>query len=127
MPKNEIVPDAPKQRQMFIAREVKPVILRDEMEKLGLLARHLKPTELIGETFIIFKAKTFTSKFDTEFDPYFCHCTDLEHKEVWTVVLGGQAVVPILDAYINSKVNKPIQVTLGWEEGGSYGGYFTLE
>jgi len=127
MSDKELALSEPTQPDMFVASEDKPIVLRDEMEALGLLAPHMKPKDLVGETFIIFKAKTFKGKGDPEFDPYFCHCTDLDRKEVWTVVLGGQAVTPILAGYIATGVNKPIQVTLGWEEGGAYGGYFTLE
>jgi len=62
-----------------------------------------------------------------EYNPYFCNCTDLKHEEVWTTVLGGQAVAPILFDYIAVGFNKPIQVTLGWVEGGEYGGYYVFE
>jgi len=127
MAKDDLAVSEPTQGELFVASEEKPIVLRDEMEALGLLAPHMKPKDLIGETFIIFKAKTFKGKGDPEFDPYFCHCTDLDKKEVWTVVLGGQAVTPILSGYIALGVGKPIQVTLGWTEGGEYGGYFTLD
>ena len=115
------------QKRMFADVERKPVVLRKEMEKLGLLAPHMSPKDLIDETFIIFKAKPFKSKYVTEDDPYFCHCTDLEHKEVWTVVLGGQAVVEMLKQYIALETGKPIQVTLRFMEGGAHDGYYTIE
>ena len=124
--KDELVPEE-EQTEMFIASEDKPIVLRDEMEALGLLAPHIKARELIGSTFIIFKASTFKGLGDPDFDPYFCNCTDLKHKEAWTTVLGGQAITPILQGYIATGVNKPIQVTLGWTEGGAYGGYFVFE
>ena len=127
MSNDEIVVPEPIQGVMFADMERKPVNLRKEMEKLGLLARHIKAKDLVGETFIIFKAKTFDSKYETENDPYFCHCTDLKHTEVWTTVLGGQAVAELLKNYIALNLGKPIQVTLGWVEGGSHDGYFVIE
>jgi len=120
------VPEAV-QSEMFADMEKKPINLRKEMEKLGLLARHIKAKDLIGESFIIFKAKPFASKFDTANTPYFCHCTDLKHQEVWTTTLGGQAVTEVLKNYIALELGKPIIVTLGFIEGGAYDGYYTIE
>lgn len=120
------VPEA-RQQEMFADMEKKPINLRKEMEKLGLVAQHIKAKDLIGETFVIFKARTFASKYDTERDPYFCHCTDLKHTEVWTTVLGGQAVTEILEGFIALETGKPIQVTLGFVEGGAHDGYFIIE
>lgn len=123
----ELAVPEPTQGEMFVASEDKPIVLRDEMEALGLLAPHIQAKELIGQTFIIFKAKTFPGMGDPNRPPYFCHCTDLKKEEVWTVVLGGQAVTEVLTGYIATGLNKPIQVTLGWVEGGAYGGYFVFE
>lgn len=117
----------PVQTSMFADMNKKPIDLRKEMEELGLFAPHIKAKELIGETFIIFKAKPFESKYEQEYSPYFCNCTDLKHTEVWTTVLGGQAVTELLSKYIALETGKPIKVTLGWVEGGSHDGYFTIE
>jgi len=124
--KDLVVPE-PTQGELFVASEDKPIVLRDEMEALGLLAPHMKAEDIKGETFIIFKAKPFKGLGDPEFPPYFCNCRNVDDDEVWTVVLGGQAITPILTAYIGAGVGKPIQVTLGWTEGGAYGGYYVFE
>ena len=127
MGKKKIVVSKPVQTELFVDSLDEPIVLRDEMEALGLLAPHIKAKALVGETFMIFKAKTFKGQGDPEFDPYFCHCTDLKKKEVWTTVLGGWAVTPLLAGYIALDLGKPIVVTLGFQEGGEHDGYYTLE
>lgn len=127
MGKNDLEVPQNAQIEMFADMNVKPVDLKKEMEKMGLIAQHIKAKQLIGETFIIFKAKPFNSRFDTENEPYFCHCTDVNHTEVWTTTLGGQAITELLKAYIDKGPGKPIKITLGWVEGGAYDGYFVFE
>jgi len=127
MDNDELAVPQSAQIEMFADMERKPINLRKEMEKLGLLARHIKAKDLVGETFIIFKAKPFASKFDTANVPYFCHCTDAKHTEVWTTTLGGQAVTEVLSAYIALETGKPITVKLGFVEGGAYDGYYVFE
>jgi len=104
-----------------------PKEIRQVMEELGLLGPHVKAKELVGETFIILKAKTFKGKGDPDYPPYYCHCTDMKKSEVFTTVLGGQAVVDMLKTYFEQGPADPLKVTLGWVEAGEFGGYYIFE
>jgi len=104
-----------------------PVVLRTVLEELNLIGPHVKAEELKGQTFTIYKAQPFASMGEKGGNAYFCHCTDMEKAEIFTTTLGGQAVVELLELYFVHGPGAPIQVTLNWNEGGEYGGYWTID
>ena len=102
------------------------VVLQDVLSELGLGGPRKTAEELIGQTFIIRSAKPFASSFQEGAHAYFCVCAFPDTGESFTAVLGGQAVVDLLDAYIDTGQGNPIQVTLQFQEGGKFAGYYTL-
>lgn len=105
-----------------------PVVkLHDVLEELGMAGPVTPAEELVGRTFQIRKAKPFASRFDDEAHAYYCVCVDPATGEKFATVLGGMAVVEILDAYIAAGQKSPLEVTLGHNEGGRFEGYYTLE
>ena len=105
-----------------------PVIqLHAVLEELGMAGPATPAEELIGRTFQIRKAKPFQSRFDDEAHAYYCVCVDPATGEKFATVLGGMAVVEILDAYVAAGQKAALEVTLGHVEGGAFGGYYTLE
>ena len=109
------------------AKDAKPVVLRTVLEDLNLIGPHTKAEDLKGQTFSIYKAKPFKSMDAEGGNAYFCHCVDLESGEMFTTTLGGAAVVELLELYFKHGPGAPIQVTLNWNEGGEYGGYWTID
>ena len=104
-----------------------PVVLRTVLEDLNLIGPHVPAAELKGQTFSIYKAEPFASMGEKGGNAYFCHCLDEAKAEIFTTTLGGQAVVELLELYFKHGPGAPIQVTLNWNEGGEYGGYWTID
>ena len=108
-------------------KDAKPVVLRTVLEDLNLVGPHTKAEDLKGQTFSIYKAQPFKSMGEKGGNAYFCHCLDEVNAEIFTTTLGGQAVVEMLELYFKHGPGAPIQVTLNWNEGGEYGGYWTID
>ncbi len=108
-------------------KDAKPVVLREVLEEMELIGPHVKAEDLKGQTFSIYKAQPFKSMGKKGGNAYFCHCLDQEKAEIFTTTLGGQAVVEMLELYFKHGPGAPIQVTLNWQEGGEFGGYYTLD
>lgn len=104
-----------------------PQTLQSVKEELGIPDVITPAAELVDTTFIIRSAKSFESSFQEGAHAFFCTCAYPETGEVFSTVLGGQAVVDILDAYVASGADNPLSVTLRKNEGGRYGRYYTLE
>ena len=118
-PEGELSLEAPK--------DAKPIKLRDALVEMDLIGPHMKAEELKGETFSIYRAKPFQSMGGEDERAYFCHCVDLKNGEIFTTTLGGRAVVELLELYFKHGPGAPIQVTLNWNEGGAFGGYYTID
>jgi len=104
-----------------------PYPLKAILAKYGLSGPRVPAKSLIDKTFVIRGAKPFPSTYDPNKHAYFCVCVDLETGELFTTVLGGSAVVDILDAIANTDLQQPLEVTMRLVEGGRYGRYYVLE
>jgi len=83
--------------------------------------------ELAGKVFDILRAERFDSSFEGQNHAWFCVVRVVGETEVYSVTLGGQVVVPILDAYAGMGSTRPLRVKLTHKSGGKYGGYYTFE
>jgi hypothetical protein len=105
----------------------KPMDLAEANEEYELEHVHVKAEDLKGKTFIILGAKPFQSAQFPNSNPFFCLCTDDKRSELFTTTLGGEAVTKLLSRYVAAGGTRPLRVTLVWNEGGRYGGYYTLQ
>jgi hypothetical protein len=122
----EVVPFKP--AKALVADNTQTVVkLANVLAEMGLSGEQVQAEDLIGTTFVIRRAKPFQSSFNKDDHAYFCVIAVADTGELKTVVLGGMAVVEILDAYIDAGAKAPLEVTLRQTEGGSYGHYYTLE
>lgn len=102
-----------------------PVLdLNHELQRVGLLAPKIPAKELVGRSFVINYAKPFMSSFKEQDHCYFIRATDPLTGEIFTTVLGGQAVVDILDMLRSTDFKNPLLVKLEFIKGGNYGGYY---
>lgn len=114
-------------RQIVADPDAKPIVLNDVLREMGMAGKPVKSRDLVDHTLIISRAKPFASSFDPTSDAWFVVALDVESGEQITTVLGGAAVVEVLDAYAQHGQGAPLQVVLRWNEGGSFSGYYTLE
>lgn len=83
--------------------------------------------ELTGKTFDILRAKKQESSFEEQDHFWFCVVKPVDQDEYFQVVLGGAAVIEILDAYAAKGGNRPLRVTLDFVKGGKYKGYYQFK
>lgn len=125
--KNEnVITPRPHEEQIVADPNAAPVSLAEILSQMGMGGRRVQSKELVGRTLDIIRAKPFASSFDESREAWFVVCRDVETGEQLTTVLGGGAVVEILEAYAATGSNKPFRVTLEWVEGGKFGGYYQL-
>lgn len=108
-------------------QEKAPVVLAEYLQKMGLTGPRVAAQELIDHEFTILRAKPFASAFKEGAHAWFVVCRDALTDEVFTTVLGGAAIVEILDALANAGFDAPLTVTLKWVPGGKFNGYYTIE
>ena len=121
---NEVVQPLPEFNGDML-QQVKSV---EEMKAgLGMPTVQIKAAELIGERFIIRRARAFVSSYQMGHTAYYCECVKVDDGEVFSTVLGGQGVVDLLDLYIGSGATSPLEVTLKLVKGGRFGKYYVLE
>lgn len=108
-------------------KTLQPYPLSDILKQMGLSGPRVPAVNLVDKTFSITGAKPFESSFGKGKHAYFCTCIEQESGEIFTTVLGGGAVVDIIDALANSEFGAPLLVTLRLVKGGRYGHYYTLE
>lgn len=108
-------------------REKPPVKLSDIVAQMGISGPQVPAEELVDQTFTILKAKSFDSAFAEDRHAYFCAIAIEGTGEIMTTVLGGQAVVDIIDALSAAGLDNPLTVTLRHKTGGKYNGYYVLE
>lgn len=118
---------APNPKEIVATPDASPVVWSDFAKKLGIRGIPVSARELVGKTFDIYRAKQFDSSFQMQDHAWYCVVKPLDSDELYSVVLGGGAVVEILDAFAQSGMDAPLRVTLGWKEGGKFSGYYTLE
>ena len=111
-------------REIIADVDQDPLVIGDVLRTLGLSGPRIPAEELKGETFTILRAKPFVSSFDETKSAWFCVIKLPKDDQPYTTVLGGGAVVDILEAVAAMEYERPIQVTLEWVEGGRYGGYY---
>jgi len=104
----------------------KPVKLSELLKDYGLDAPRIAAQDLVGEEFIILRARAFQSRFSGQAHAWFCVCILEKGGDVFTTILGGAACVDILDAWAATGHVEPLVVKLEWVEGGAYKGYYRL-
>lgn len=128
----------PKSNNPFDPIEIddKSIVASPEMQPLqwGELARKMLLTgtpitaeELVGKTFDILRAKRFDSSFEGQDHAWYCVIRPVDQDEVFAVVLGGGAVVEVLDAVAKMGISQPLRATLQYHQSGKFGGYYTFE
>jgi len=116
------------QQRSYIADKTQPTVsLTKLLNDMGLAGVRVPASELIDRKFMIIRAKPFQSAYNEEAHAWFCVCIDPDVNEVFTTVLGGKAVVDILDALTATGIDNPLEVTLRQVKGGRYGKYYVLE
>ena len=122
----EVVPFRP--ARALVADNTQTVVkLAHVLEEMGLSGEQIPAEDLVDTTFIIRRAKPFQSAFNEGDHAYFCVIAVSDTGELKTTVLGGMAVVEVLDAYIDAGAKAPLEVTLRKMEGGRFGHYYSLE
>ena len=104
-----------------------PVKLAEILQKMGLSGPKIETAALVDHTFTITGGKSFPSSFQAGEHAYFVVARDEATGEVFTTTLGGMAVITILDALVAAGFDRPLTVTLRWNTGGKYSGYYTIE
>ena len=113
---------------VYVANEAQPVIsLEKVLSEMGISGPRVAAEQLIDQTFVILRAKAFQSSFNEQAHAWFCVCKDKDTGDVFTTVLGGMAVVDILDALVTTGMRNPLEVTLRRVSGGRFGRYYVLE
>jgi hypothetical protein len=113
--------------QYVADRELPVVSLGSILKEMGISGPRVPAEQLVDQTFVILRGKAFQSSFNEQAHAWFCVCKDKQTGEVITTVLGGQAVVDILDALVQTGMTSPLEVTLRHVAGGRYSGYYVLE
>lgn len=115
------------------AAEVLPELERgpDIVEEYGLKkdeVPHLKAKQLIGQTFVIVAARQFPSAIRRSRPdapmPWYCLIRTQEGYR--TTVLGGVVVSTSLETWADQGTGAALEVTLDWQEGGEYDGYYVF-
>lgn len=120
-------PFAGDNREIVAIPDQTPLVWSEFAKSIGLRGTPISAKDLVGTTFDILRAKQFESSFKDQGHAWYCVVRPAETDELFSVVLGGGAVVEILDAFAKSGMIQPLRVTLGWKDGGKFGGYYTLE
>lgn len=103
-----------------------PIRLGDVLKEMGLTAPMVPARELIGEEFVILRGRRFTSRFSENKHAWFIIFKYPDDDEIYSTILGGDAVVELLDAWASTNRYEPLLVYLEWVNGGRYGGYYRL-
>jgi len=101
--------------------------LADVKDEYGLDYPQVKAETLIDETFTLLSAKPFDSRFPGQEKAYWCVCRDEDTGELFATVLGGSAVVEVIEQLIAAGLEQPVAMTLRQQSGGKYGRYYTVE
>lgn len=118
---------APSGKEIVATPNAAPIVWSEFARQLGIRGTPVSAKELVGVTFDILRAKQFDSAYQAQDHAWYCVIRKLDDSELYSVVLGGGAIVEILDAFALSGMDAPLRVTLGWKDGGKFSGYYTLE
>jgi len=120
----EYDPFAGNPKEIVATPDATPVVWSEWAKKIGLRGTPIGAKELVGTTFDILRAKQFESSFKENMHAWYCVVKPENTDELFSVVLGGGAVVEILDAFAQSGMSQPLRVELAWSEGGKFNGYY---
>ncbi len=123
----EVIHMEESERVIIANPEQKPIVWREIMKGLGLAGTPIGAKDLVGSTFTIYRAKQFKSTYSGQEHAWFCIVKVGDDPDPYSTVLGGAAVVEVLDAISKSGLDNPITVTLRFKEGGRYQGYYYFE
>lgn len=104
-----------------------PLTMKQARDEFDIGANHILLKELDGETFRIIGLRPINSSYEGQDKALFVECMALDGSEVWTTVIGAQQPMEFLRAYVGVGADAPLEVTLKWNTGGKYGGYWTIE
>lgn len=96
-------------------------------KSVGLRGTPIKAEELVGKVFDILRAKQQESSYEGQEHFWFCIVRPVGQDELFETVLGGGAVMEILDAYAKSGLMNPLRVTLDFIKGGKFKGYYQFK
>jgi hypothetical protein len=107
--------------------DLEPLDWSQFAKQAGLRGTPITAEELVNKTFDILRAKKQDSSFEGQDHFWFCIVRPVGQDELFEVVLGGGAVIEILDAYAESGIQNPMRVTLDFKTGGKFKGYYTFK
>lgn len=113
--------------EIVAAPNAEPLKWSDFAKKNLLAGDPITAQELVNREFDILRAKRFDSSFEGQDHAWYCVVRPTDTGEVFSVTLGGQAVVEVLDAFANAGITNPLRVKLGYHDGGKFNGYYTFE
>ena len=126
--KLQVTANQPARKSMICDPTKEPISYIDVLREMGMAGVQVQAKQLVDKTFVILRAKQFDSSFQDDAHAYFCTIKPLDEAEPYTVVLGGQAVVEVLDAFVAYGSDQPLKVTLRYAEGqGKFSGYYFFE
>lgn len=112
----------------IIASPKAPVVNYGEyVRRAGLAGEPTTAENLVNTTFDILRAKPFDSSFEAQDHAWYCVVRPVDSDKLYSVTLGGQAVVEVLDIFSQSNENGALRVTLRYKQGGKYNGYYFFE
>lgn len=106
---------------------LRPILLSEIIDEVMPTGIKMSAEELSGETFSIIRAKPFPSRFEEQDHAYYVVGITDPGGDLFNTVLGGAAVVDLLDQWSMYKRTDPLKVKLVFTKAGRYGGYYTLE
>lgn len=120
---------APQQNQLAMVADfdVKPVKLSVILDEITPTGEKLKAEDILDQEFTILRARSFPSKFPNQTHAYFVVGVFNKDQVLFNTVLGGAAVLDVLDGLCKAGFNKPLICTLRQVEGGTFGRYYVLE
>ncbi len=103
------------------------VRLKDIRDEVAPQGEQIPAENLVDRPFQILRGKAFGSRFQEQSHAYFIVGVLTDSGELFNTVLGGQAVVEVLDAWSDMGRGERLEVVLHKVEGGKYGKYYVLE
>lgn len=86
----------------------------------------IKTRDLLGRPFFVLKARSMRSTKGKGGHFYAVQAKDEDTDELFTTLLGGVAVVKVIDTWLRQTPRRPLRVTLSEVEGGEFGHYYIL-
>jgi len=86
----------------------------------------IKPHDLMGVPFELLAVKRLPSRKSKEGYFYVAQCRHVDTRTLFSTVLGGSAVLRVVNAWLSKGAKRPLRATLNEVEGGEYGHYNVL-